>query len=126
MGVTEGGEMESSGDEGGGTRHNDKPGRSKDKVLKMGIQKGGDAGRVKRGSGGNDKPGGNDGNGGSRYDDEGEMSGEAGGGVRLATVANPLCMRRWKPGKEKDVTGSVRVVHSICKDISRLERAILS
>ena len=51
MGVKEGGEMVSSGDEGGGTCHNDKPGQSKDKVLKMGIQKGGGAGRVERGSG---------------------------------------------------------------------------
>ena len=49
MGVIEGGEVVSSGDEGGGTCHNDKPGQSKDKVLKMGIQKGGGAGRVKRG-----------------------------------------------------------------------------
>ena len=49
MGVIEGGEVGSSGDEGGGTCHNDKPGQSKDKVLKMGIQNGGDAGRVKRG-----------------------------------------------------------------------------
>ena len=31
----------------GGTCHNDKPGRSKDKFLKMGIRKGGDAGRFK-------------------------------------------------------------------------------
>ena len=31
------------------------------------------------------------------------MRGEAGGRVRLATVASRvLCMRRWKPGKEKD------------------------
>ena len=49
MGVIEGGEVVSSGDEGGGTCHNDKPGQSKDKVLKMGIQKGGDARRVKGG-----------------------------------------------------------------------------
>ena len=78
MGVIEGGEVVSSGDEGGGTCHNDKPGQSKDKVLKMGIQKGGDAGRVKRGPGGtchNDKPGRNDGDGGSRYDDEGGVGG---------------------------------------------------
>ena len=74
MGLIEEGEVVSSGDEGGGTCHTDKPGQSKDKVLKMGIQKGGDAGRVKRGPGGtchNDKPGRNDGDGGSRYDDEG-------------------------------------------------------
>ena len=61
VGVIEGGEVVSSGDEGGGTCHNDKPGRGKDKVLKMGVQKGGDAGRVKRGPGGtchNDKPAG--------------------------------------------------------------------
>ena len=36
----------------------------------------------------------------SRYEDEGEMRGEAGGKVRLATVASQiLCMRIWKPGK---------------------------
>ena len=40
MGVIEGGEVVSSGDGGGGTCHNDKLGQSKDKVLKMGIQKG--------------------------------------------------------------------------------------
>ena len=40
--------------------------------------------------------------GGSRYEDEGGMRGEAGGRVRLATVASRvLCMRRWKPGKER-------------------------
>ena len=49
MGVIEGGEVASSGDEGGGTCHNDKPGQSKEKELKMGIQKGGGAGRVRRG-----------------------------------------------------------------------------
>ena len=33
------------------------------------------------------------------------MRGEAGGRVRLATVASRgLCLRRWKPGKEKDVS----------------------
>ena len=36
MGVTEGGEVVSSGDEGGGTCHNDKPGRNKDKVRDLG------------------------------------------------------------------------------------------
>ena len=35
MRVIEGGEVVSSGDGGGGTCHNDKPGQSKDKVLKM-------------------------------------------------------------------------------------------
>ena len=49
MGVIEGGEVASSGDEGGGTCHYDKPGQSKEKELKMGIQKGGGAGRVRRG-----------------------------------------------------------------------------
>ena len=39
MGVIGGGKVVSSGDEGGGTCHNDKPDQSKDKVLKMGIQK---------------------------------------------------------------------------------------
>ena len=75
MGVIEGGEVVSSGDEGGGTCHNDKPGQSKDKV----IQKGGDAGRVKKGGAGgtchNDKPGRNDGYGGSRYDGGGGEGG---------------------------------------------------
>ena len=49
MGVIEGGEVVSSGDGGGGTCHNDKPGQSKDKVLKMGIQKRRAAGRGRRG-----------------------------------------------------------------------------
>ena len=35
MRVIEGGEVVSSGDGGGGTCHNDKPGQSKDKVLKF-------------------------------------------------------------------------------------------
>ena len=63
-------------------------------------------GELKGGSGGtchNDKPGRNDGYGGSRYDDEGGVRGEAGGRVRLATVASRvMCLRRWKPDKEKD------------------------
>ena len=45
MRVIEGGEVVSSGDGGGGTCHNDKPGQSKDKVL----TKGRGAGRVRRG-----------------------------------------------------------------------------
>ena len=33
----------------------------------------------------------------------GGVRGEAGGRVRLATVASRvMCLRRWKPGKEKD------------------------
>ena len=109
MRVIEGGEVVNSGNEGGGTCHNDKPGQSKDIVLKMGIQKGGDAGRVKKGGAGatchNDKLGRNDGYGGSRYDGGGGegVRGEAGGRVRLATVASRvMCLRRWKPGKKKD------------------------
>ena len=35
MRVVEGGEVVSSGDGGGGTCHNDKPGQRRDKVLKM-------------------------------------------------------------------------------------------
>ena len=46
MRVIEGGEVVSSGDGGGGTCHNDKPGQSKDKVLKMESR---GAGRVRRG-----------------------------------------------------------------------------
>ena len=60
MRVIEGGEAVSSGDGGGGTCHNDKPGQSKDKVLKGESRRVEVRGELEGGSGGtchNDKPG---------------------------------------------------------------------
>ena len=60
MRVIEGGEVVSSGDGGGGTCHNDKPGQSKDKVLKVESRRVEVRGELEGGSGGtchNDKPG---------------------------------------------------------------------
>ena len=73
----EGGEVVSSGDGRGGTCHNDKPGQSKDKVLKMESKRVEVLEELEGGSGGtchNDKPGRNDGYGGSW--DPGEQEGE--------------------------------------------------
>ena len=98
MGVIEGGEVASSGDEGGGTCHNDKPGQSKEKELKMGIQKGGGAGELEGGSGGtfhNDKPGRNDGYDESRYD----YGGSEGGSRRIFLVAVKLLLEVKKRSK---------------------------
>ena len=79
MTVIEGGEVVSSGDGGGGTCHNDKPGQSKDKYImesrRVEVRE-----ELEGGSGGtchNDRPGRNDGYGGSRYD-----GGEGEGGSR--------------------------------------------
>ena len=52
MRVIEGGEVVGSGDGGGGTCHNDKPGQSKDKVLKMESRRVEVRGELEGGSGG--------------------------------------------------------------------------
>ena len=60
MRVIEGGEVVSSGDGGGRTCHNDKPGQSKDKVLKVESRRVEVRGKLEGGSGWtchNDKPG---------------------------------------------------------------------
>ena len=74
MRVIEGGEVVSSGDGGGGTCHNDKPGQ-KMESRRVEVRE-----ELEGGSGGtchNDKPGRNAGYGGSRYD-----GGEGEGGRR--------------------------------------------
>ena len=52
MRVIEGGEVVSSGDGGGRTCHNDKPGQSKDKVLKVESRRVEVRGELEGGSGG--------------------------------------------------------------------------
>ena len=88
--------MVSSEEEGGGTCHNDKPGRSRDKNLKMEIQKGGDAGRVKSDLGGtchNDNPGLNDGDdGGVGMRMRGAEAGWKAGPATMTSRA--MCMRK--------------------------------
>ena len=71
MRVIERGEVVSSGDGGGGTCHNEKPGQSRDKVLKRESRRVEVREELEGGSGGtchNDKPGPNAGYGASRYD----------------------------------------------------------
>ena len=94
MRVIERGEVVSSGDGGGGTCHNGKPGQSRDKVLKRESRRVEVREELEGGSGGtchNDKPGPNAGYGASRYD-----GGEGEGGRRWKSKtcnrSKPCCV----------------------------------
>ena len=99
MRVIEGGEVVSSGDGGGGTCHNDKPGQSKDKVLKVESRRVEVRGELEGGSGGtchNDKPGRMMGM---------TMGGEGGTGERgrrVIVASRVVCLGKWKQEKERD------------------------
>ena len=89
----------SSGDGGGGTCHNDKPGQSKDKVLKVESRRVEVRGELEGGSGGtchNDKPGRMMGM---------TMGGEGGTGERgrrVIVASRVVCLGKWKQEKERD------------------------
>ena len=87
MRVIEGGEVVSSGDGGGGTCHNDKPGQRRDKVLKMESRRVEVREELEGGSGGTCH----------------RVRGEGGGRVRLAIVASRVvCLGKWKQKEKRD------------------------